>query len=192
MTFTDKKKITISTSKKENKIYRTYQININNDYIRMLNDDDPTDTTNHKIKLYLIEKNKQSYQITTNADTINKVIETQIKINDKKTTSPLTLPKNDMEYIKAYDTYLNKIDKINTTGKQFKPAPLNANILLVFKINADNLLGIELSITNLRVNIDDGFINYIQQEYKDIKPDWLNTLLTDWNNEYLNQLMNIK
>lgn len=195
--FTDKKKITISTSTKKNKTYRTYQININNDYIRMLsNDNIENDINNKRIKLYLTEKHKQYYQIKTKANTIDKTIETQININNRKTTSPLTLPKNDMEYIKAYDTYLDKLNNINETidikNKEFKPAPLTATILLKFNVNeTDNNLNVELNITNLITNIDDEFIKYIKQEYNDIIPEWLNTLLTDWNDEYLTRILNI-
>ena len=197
VTFTDKKKITISTSTKKNKTYRTYQININNDYIRMLNNDNiENDINNKRIKLYLTEKHKQYYQIKTKANTIDKTIETQININNRKTTSPLTLPKNDMEYIKAYDTYLDKLNNINETiditNKEFKPAPLTATILLKFNVNeTDNNLNVELNITNLITNIDDEFIKYIKQEYNDIIPEWLNTLLTDWNDEYLTRILNI-
>lgn len=195
--FTDKKKITISTSTKKNKTYRTYQININNDYIRMLsNDNIENDINNKRIKLYLTEKHKQYYQIKTKANAIDKTIETQININNRKTTSPLTLPKNDMEYIKAYDTYLDKLNNINESidiaNKKFKPAPLTATILLKFNVNeTDNNLNVELNITNLITNIDDEFIKYIKQEYNDIIPEWLNTLLTDWNDEYLTRILNI-
>lgn len=195
--FIDKKKITISTRKKNNKIYRTYQININQDYIRMLLNDDPiTPTETKKINLYLTKKHEQHYVIQEKPNTINNPIKVTANFNDKKKIIQLTLPKNNIPYIKAYDDYLTTIDKLNAennnTDECFDATPLYASTL--FNIGVDDVtisLKMELSITNIKTNIKKEFINYIQEENGGIIPDWLKILITDWNDEYINTIFKI-
>jgi len=187
LSFTDNKKITVSTAKKNGKTYRTYQINIDPNTIKkILFIDDTADNT--KINLYLTKKHKQYYMITLEPDKINKSVKTSIKLDTSKTSAPVTLPKNEMDYIKAYDTYLSILDNLN---KKFKPEPLKADILTIINA-AGGDLQTEINITNIKTNIKNDFIEYIKTENGGILPDWLNTLTTNWTDKYLKEIMNIK
>lgn len=196
MQFTKDKKITISTSKKNNKTYRTYQINMDQADIRMmLNENLDTPPEKKKIKLYLIKKHIQHYDIKEKSNLINETIEITINLNNNKKTTPITLPKNNMQYIKAYDTYLETIDKINNetnnNDDNFDTVPLKATVLLNIAIDDEtNTLKTSLSITNIRTSINKEFIDYIKEKNDNILPDWLNILTTDWNKEYLNKIFN--
>lgn len=128
---------------------------------------------------------------------MNKTIEFNINMNDIKKITPVSLPKNDIEYVKAYDIYLETLDKIKnenngSVNNCFDAAPLKAIIL--FNIIVDDetkKFKTKLSISHIRTEINEEFINYIKKENGDLLPDWLVTLTTDWNKEYLNTLLNL-
>lgn len=196
----DHKKITVSTAYKNKKTYRTYQINIKQTYIKALLDNYISEPTkNEKIQLYLAKKHKQHYKITKTSNTIDKTIQLNVKLNNSKKTTPVTLPKNDMEYIKAYDTYLETLDKINAEKDNknngndcFKAAPLKATVLLQFIVDdITNEFKTELEILNIRTIINKDFIEYVKKQNNNILPSWLDMLITDWNKEYINTILNI-
>lgn len=144
----------------------------------LLNDDLTETTAKRKIALYLIEKNKQHYEIKETINTYDNAILTNTTLTNKKNTSPLTLPKNEMPYIKAYDEYLKAIDNLKDTNK-FEIEPLNATITLIFAVE-NNELKIKLNIKDIKADIKKDFIEYLKAENKDTIPEWLNILITNW------------
>ena len=186
--------ITISASVKPNKTYRTYKLNIPIAYIKLLTDKTAVMDKDYKpnTDFYFVEIHKQHYQIKEKANAIEKPIKLRLPANYKKRTMALTLPKNNMAYLKAYDTYLDVMDAINQENYKkmlpFKPFPLKADLRLAFKINEETMThNIELHIY-IDADIPADFIAYVEK-VNGVKPEWLETLLNDHNIDYLNSVV---
>jgi hypothetical protein len=111
----DKKNIIVATyqNTETKKIYNTFQINLPISYINLIENIGTDQQTN----FYLKEINKQQYEIkqtTTNINTnLSGLIPLTLPTNLKKRLIRLTLPKNNIEYLQAYEKYISVANEAN-------------------------------------------------------------------------------
>jgi len=189
ITITDKRTITIlknERSKKKTKNenegeikqeYYSYQLQIPKGFIQLIQKDQKpayiykiTDTG------YLIANENNKYSNTPLAQM------PFYAYTNKTNTLPLTLPKKQIEYLKAYDKLINTINMINqdlTEDKQFKRPPLTAIIRLnQYNKEVTPIYHIHISL-NANLDTETRLIKYIQEDNKECGglPGWFELLL---------------
>ncbi len=173
------KKITVQKRTIKDKTYTSYLLGI------------PDTVINFIIYMFTADdENKEGYTILEKIDNQTyKILITDelkpgtIRIGDiegydiKNKIYKTTLPKKKIEYLQAYDKYLENIDYINKKyDKNFKPADIGANIIFNFAPADAESLQKEV-IMRFITNIDDKFKNSIELINNEI-PDWLDLLTT--------------
>lgn len=171
------KKITVQKRTIKNKTYTSYLIGIPVTVIshiihEFIKDDDPE--MGHTV----LEKiDNQTYKMS-----IVKEINPEMIILDKGQGHDIknkviksTLPKKKIEYLQAYDKYLEMIEYINNKyDKEFEPAIITAFITINIAPADNTELQTEVLI-RFNTNIDDKFINCMELLNDEI-PDWLELL----------------
>ena len=195
---TDKKKITIITNTKkangENKNYYSYQFNIPLNTMQIVYEKQLNKDGENKL-IYLQENNKQRYKFIFANTKPENAIETSIGINQKKRYVSYTLPKKHIEYLQAYDKYLDVLKTINKDIQEknkladdkdkideFKQQPLYINLETVVTPNDNGKdLNYDMSF-KIYTNVEQRFIDYAKKEtakYGGL-PGWLQVLANDW------------
>lgn len=124
---------------------------------------------------------------------------------DKKNIQ-LTLPKRDMEYLKAYDKCQEIIESINQEIQKenksladcnkkplFKTPTLYAELYFFQHLNIEYMhFEYELHI-RIKADIDDAFVNYVKNDKLNPGgiPGWLETLIIDWDDPVVQNLLGI-
>lgn len=207
---TEKRKIiVIKNKKKTNKNYYSYQLNVPMDLLNLVILDGQYDKKINR-KFCLQETNKQTYDFNMKEQLEKNDISIGLKRDLKKRNCALTLPKRKMEYLKAYDIYQDVIETINQDieqdDKKFEVQPLMANLIFdahIKKINKKNPITKENEthydlIYDFRIyiktNIDKDFINFAKKENANMDglPGWLETLIIDWDNEKIKEVLDIE
>lgn len=196
------KNIIIATNQKKEKTYNTFQLNLPAKYISLLMDKSRRDQQTY---FYLEKITNKHYRVIETSELKNAelmgLIKLKLPIPNKQRQMRVTLPKNKIPYLKAYETYLNirnthyldtstKIiekyaetktnDEIKelTEKEAFKVYQLRALISLQLKVNPETAAFEPRLTISFDADIDPRFIEYIKKINNNNIPDWLEYLTT--------------
>jgi len=173
------KKITVQKRIIKDKTYTSYLLGIPDTAINLIISMFIADDENENGYTILEKIDNQTYKIVIT----DELKPSTIRIGDiegydiKNKTYKTTLPKKKIEYLQAYDKYLENIEYINKKyDKDFKPSDIGVNIIINVAPANDESLQKEV-IMRFITNIDDKFKNSIELVNDEI-PDWLDLLTT--------------
>lgn len=189
LTISEIRNITVitKTNKDKTKKYYSYQLAMPTNYIvPLINPETITDAH----AFYFVPIGKQLYEIQiSDKDIVNAFKIYKLPIKDEKKGGlkekmqkvlQITLPKRNIEYLRAYDEYIKEIEKINTTTEKEKDKyvlqPLKAKISLAILPNTEYDLKYNVTF-NISVNFDKQFKKYMETTYPE-SPNWYKTLYT--------------